>query len=785
MESEDAQSLEQSRFSDPAENVSSSLFSKESTEGLQSEEVSSSKVPIPRLAPPRTTGNRRIRTACAACREQKAKCSEHRPCLRCVSFGIPCTSLESKRESRERQIEELEQQVALYEELLQHLRSRVDTHDAELITRTLLGTSPITRPPSPDPVSATHSTSTQPSFAVDYVEEDYHRNQQLHAFGYLGSHSEISWIRDLRKEIDSATPSAESKAASPGNGSKALTSVSYFLDDQNLLVDHGISPYDRPSRTIGDKLIHLYFDAVHPSFPIVGRIPFMQQYALYYSRPNVRPPGRWLAILNLIFALGAKFGHLLSEPWIKGTNGPLEYFSRAQKLNFTNGQLFDHPNLQQVQAEGLSAFWLMSMGHINRAWRTCGLSVRSAIALGINLRSESKDTPNFSKELRYRVWWSIYTLENTLSIMTGRPTSAADTFCTTPLPIPYEEDQFHGPIASQLLSDYSVRYSYMQAFSSRRHKHPPSQVSTKPAPSVGHYLASTINEAAPSNSLYFLYFIDITMIMRRAIDVLYSPGGSREPWPKVGATIMDLVRDADAWSSSLPEVFQFRPMQKSRSFERQRWSLAFRFYSTKITISRPSLCRTDRLRPGQFQNPPLDQRKNAKICVDSACDILDLLPDTPDVLWLIRLSPWWCIIHYLMQSATILLIELDFCVKFDVEEAAKITLLVEKAMGWLLAMAADNLAAQRAWEVCHSLYCCISLTPVDSMMATPSASTSPVPPQSNILRAMQDGLQLTQSHVSLPQNIVVHPTLQTMYDQFVPRESSGAMSDNPGNTNYQ
>jgi hypothetical protein len=421
---------------------------------------------------------------------------------------------------------------------------------------------------------------------------------------------------------------------------------------------------------------------------------------------------------------------------------------------------------------------------IGRAWRICGASMRSAIALGINLRSESKDTPDFSKELRYRVWWSIYTLENTLCIMTGRPSSAADSFCTTPLPIPYEEDQFHGPIASHLLSDYSVRYGYMQAFSSRRHKHPPSQVSTKPAPSVGHYLASTINEAAPSNSLYFLYFIDITMIMRRAIDVLYAPGGSREPWPKVGAAIVDLVRDADAWSSSLPDVFQFRPMQKSEKlFERQRWSLAFRFYSTKITISRPSLCRTDRLRPGQVQNPPLDQRKNAKICVDSACDILDLLPDTPDVLWLVRLSPWWCIIHYLMQSATILLIELDFCVKSDVDEAAKITLMVEKAMGWLLAMAADNLAAQRAWEVCHSLYCCISLTPVDSMITTPSATTPPAP-QSNILRAMQDGLQLTQSHISLPQNIVVHPTLQTMYDQFVPRESSGTIFDND-NFNYQ
>lgn len=269
-------------------------------------------------------------------------------------------------------------------------------------------------------------------------------------------------------------------------------------------------------------------------------------------------------------------------------------------LNFTTGQIFDHPNLQQVQAEGLSAFWLMSMGHVNRAWRACGVSMRSAIALGINLRSESKDTPNFSRELQYRVWWSIYTLENTLSIMTGRPTSAADTFCTTPLPIPYEEDQFHGPIASQLLSDYSVRYGYMQAFSSRRHKPPASQVSTKPAPSVGHYLASTINAAAPSNSLYFLYFIDITMIMRRAIDELYAPRGSREPWPNVGAAIVDLVRDTDAWISSLPEVFQFRPMQGSKLFERQRWSLAFRFYSSKITLSRPSLLprRSAAPRPG-------------------------------------------------------------------------------------------------------------------------------------------------------------------------------------------
>lgn len=161
-----------------------------------------------------------------------------------------------------------------------------------------------------------------------------------HAFGYLGSHSETSWIRDLRKEIDRATPFTEAKAASPGNGSKALTSVSYFLDDQNLLVDQSIAPYDRPSRTTGDRLIHLYFDAVHPSFPIVGRIPFIQQYALYYSRPHMRPPARWLAILNLIFALGAKLRLLLSEPLMDGYR-----WARGVFFPGSDAQLYGRPDL--------------------------------------------------------------------------------------------------------------------------------------------------------------------------------------------------------------------------------------------------------------------------------------------------------------------------------------------------------------------------------------------------------------------------------------------------------
>ncbi|KAL2783551.1 transcription factor domain-containing protein [Aspergillus keveii] len=89
------------------------------------------------------------------------------------------------------------------------------------------------------------------------------------------------------------------------------------------------------------------------------------------------------------------------------------------------------------------AFFLMSIGHINRSWRACGIALRSAIALGLHLHSENKEMPNMSREIRYRVWWSIYTLESILSVMTSRPTGAPDEFSTTPLPIPFDEEQFH------------------------------------------------------------------------------------------------------------------------------------------------------------------------------------------------------------------------------------------------------------------------------------------------------------------------------------------------------
>ncbi|KAL4951954.1 fungal-specific transcription factor domain-containing protein [Aspergillus filifer] len=736
------------------------------------------KIAIPRVSQLQAYGNRRVKRACIECREQKTKCNGYNPCGRCTSMGIECVYVDGKREVTEKRLQELEKQVQAYDRLLQEIQPRLDSQDKDIISKTRAQFAPV----EPDPASnSDHANPTSAlnqvrSFGIEYIQEDFHKDKGLQAIGFMGGPSEMSWINELYQVLEKDTPFLDNEVS---NKSQSLTSVCYFLDDEELFLDPTIDPYGRPPRHIADKLLDCYFFTVHPSFPIIAKIPFMQQYEMYYTRTDIQPTKRWLTILNLVFALAIKFAQLVSKPWVSEAESPMTCFTRARKLNFTESQLLEHPNLQQVQVEGLTAFFLMAIGHINRSWRACGVSVRSAIALGVNLRSESKETSNLSKEIRYRVWWSIYTLENTLSIMTGRPTSAPDKYSTTPLPIPFDEEQFREPVASRLLTDFRARTDYMMGLTSQRRVTPGGWDSPGLRHAVlGQEPLPSPMEISPSNSFYFFYFVDLTIIMRRAIDSLYSPGFARRPWLTISASIMDLVQETDDWLSRVPEVFQFKIRHPSIDFERQRWSLAFRYYSLRITLSRPSLCRSERQR-GSNEASALSQQRIARICIDSACELLDLLPDQPDALWLVQVSPWWCVLHYLMQSITVLLIEMEFCVRFHADGASHITLHLEKGLEWLHSLGSISVPSQRAWEVCNSIYNRLFFGPgprvpmlSDLRVLSPErdlrGSLSSPPALSPAFDAGEftEGAAFVEPYMKLPHNMTVHPSIQTPYDEI-------------------
>jgi hypothetical protein len=156
---------------------------------------------------------------------------------------------------------------------------------------------------------------------------------------------------------------------------------------------------------------------------------------------------------------------------------------------------------------------------------------------------------------------------------------------------------------------------------------------------------------------------------------------------------------ADTWLSRLPAEFRFDEFDSTRPFIRQRTILAFRFYTTKLVISQPCLRRLAHQVIGT-PSPSSVCDMMATTCVGAAQRTLDILPETPDINWLYEVSPWWCFLHYIMQSTTIILAELFARTLPGTKKATSLTKIVQKAIRWLCAMSGRDPSAHRAWLVC-------------------------------------------------------------------------------------
>ena len=333
--------------------------------------------------------------------------------------------------------------------------------------------------------------------------------------------------------------------------------------------------------------------------------------------------------------------------------------------------------------------------------------------MGLSFRNESNVIGHISKEARYRVWWSLYTLDTSLCAMTGRPPSSNVDFCTTPLPAPFNEEQFRDETIAQLIADHEARSILTGILSSKGWGQSNPEGTFNPEQSgrsmpnrndqCEQLANSAIRTLTPNVSLYFLYFTELGLIMRESVDTLYAPGAAWKSWREIETVISVLNNKTDAWLSRLPDAFRFTGGQGSRAFERQISSLAFRYYSTKLIITQPCLRHVTRNGPGSpshggFCDTMTDQ------CVDIAIQILGLLPEPPNSSWLYCIAPWWCVLHYLMQAMTVLLTELFIRATPGSPQYDKVQENIDKGNRWLCEMSTRDPCSKRAWHVCNDLF---------------------------------------------------------------------------------
>ena len=329
-----------------------------------------------------------------------------------------------------------------------------------------------------------------------------------------------------------------------------------------------------------------------------------------------------------------------------------------------------------------------------------GSAIHGAFALGLHLRNVGSYTSDTSKEIRYRVWWSLYTIEHILSVTTGRPSCIVESTCTTPLPVPFDESDFQKDEVARLISSPSRRGPSQLAriavnSSTSSLKASLECDSNDTEDSGDEYL----KDLPPCMSLYFLQLTTLTSIAKRMTNKLYSPEVVGAPWASTEFAIQSLMLEIDTWFMNLPGPYDFTSTQSSQCPAGQKMGLAFLFYSIKVGITRPCLCRLDSVRT-QGKKAYDFCSKTAAECVESACHMLTLFPETPDATLLHETCPWWCILHFLMQATTVLLLELAFGTQHVPEKASTVSKAARKAVQWLSLMSKTSPASERAWKLC-------------------------------------------------------------------------------------
>ncbi|KAJ5771488.1 uncharacterized protein N7511_003539 [Penicillium nucicola] len=697
------------------------------------------KVPISRMSTPISWNNRaRVSQACKACRQLKTKCSGQRPvCQRCEDLGLDCNYSERKREVVNKKMEDLSAHIDKLENLLRDVYPKLDSTSAQHVDRTLNNVS-LTFPRfdfvyilsldqlisagfsdflSDDvqglshdrarlnlrpPAAERSNTPKAPPTTFGHTDEDFNRSGELQALGFVGEHSEMAWLYRIKSALEQAstTPSTSQETTSR----PSIASINYYIADWRMEVQDEVSVFERPEKSEADQLIDTYFRIIHPSFPVVGKMTFLGQYKLFYADTTARPRKQWLAILNFMFAIA---GMHLSP-----TQNITECDEFSHRVFFSRGWILMGKSIGPDIPPSDSIFprtsLLTNLSH--RSWKCCGIAICSALAMGLNLRNESQIVAPLSKEIRYRVWWSLYVLDTSLAGITGRPSRINEAFCTTPPPVPFEEGDLNVRLAQKDFNENKdLTQSALNFFndvgrSSLKNDQDKDgllgrSVSRCQLLSTETIVLSIPESPQPSDSLSFSYGVELTILMREAIDKIYAPGTTHKQWVEVERMIASFNTKANTWLASLPASYQFQKISENRPLRHQLSRVALQFYSVKLVITQPCLQRilhsiTTASDASEEVSDPMTET-----CIRAAGQLLDLLPDEPNLTWLHGVVPWWCALHYLMQTITINLTELFLRTKAGTNENIAISMKLEKALAWLKTLSKVNISAQKAWLI--------------------------------------------------------------------------------------
>ncbi|KAJ4029350.1 hypothetical protein NW758_013579 [Fusarium oxysporum] len=176
------------------------------------------------------------------------------------------------------------------------------------------------------------------------------------------------------------------------------------------------NPCQFPSQELLSACAARFFEQVHCLYWIYSAESFYTRLETTYSGDSGQLTASWLCSLHGIVALCAS-----CEPSANGlVNGQRAHDSLEMAKSLVT-KVCDEADLDSIRALIVLSLAFHSNGFTNSAYLHIGLAVRIAFSLGLHLDKYSTKSGVVSQAHARRLWWTLYLLDQDLSLALGKP----------------------------------------------------------------------------------------------------------------------------------------------------------------------------------------------------------------------------------------------------------------------------------------------------------------------------------------------------------------------------
>lgn len=369
------------------------------------------------MSTPSTTNSRRVpldkrkrtETSCDKCKSRKQKCRKEPgqdACRYCIVHNIECLTTQPRKKRLYGSVEGLGNRLALLESLVKGLLPEADVSNMDEMRQ--LGSS--LGIPLPDSANIEQNGDHKSGSGTEGDEPLSLLPDQQGQAQYIGPASSFSFHLKLRSLVGRGTirefvlfgrNPADNEPIEGDSDPHTLSTPSATSNlGHNSPADQRASASEAPTL---ETLIGAYFDHINPDFPVLHEATFREAYEHWLARPAEKADPAWLCGFLCVLLLSRRVSRITFPE-----EQERMWWRRVQALLpvviFTS-------SVSAVQALILAAMHLHNTNHRDACWNLTGTAVRIAFAIGLHQDKVNTMQTPLSRELRKRLWWTLYAFE--------------------------------------------------------------------------------------------------------------------------------------------------------------------------------------------------------------------------------------------------------------------------------------------------------------------------------------------------------------------------------------